>query len=189
MGRLCVLDGFTTQIGPQCLEPTVFLEDNFMFLSKLKVGNKPPGFFFVCFIFGIEEFKRKTTSKPILGEGTSHITLCLKVMKFHVSLRSGKQLSRKFQQITELRFYVFHGVPCFAFMFFFTLNLLMCSVVIHIVLVPLPKTFDQTTISVIAAQLAKLQFKRRRTVEIQHGRVHVAAVVLEMCWSLLLPQT
>lgn len=56
-------------------------------------------------------------------------------------------------------------------------------------LVPLPKTFDQTTISVIAAQLAKLQFKRRRTVEIQHGRVHVAAVVLEMCWSLLLPQT
>ena len=88
-----------------------------MFLSKLrKVGNKPPGFFLCVFIFGIEEFKRKTTSKPILGEGTSHITLCLKVMKFHV--RSGKQLSRKFQQITELRFYVFHGVPCFAFMFF-----------------------------------------------------------------------
>ena len=50
-------------------------------------------------------------------------------------------------------------------------------------LVPLPKTFDQTTISVIAAQLAKLQFKRRRTVEIQHGRVHVAAVGLEFAFA------
>lgn len=106
-------------------------------------------------------------------------------MKFHVSLRSGKQLSRKFQQITELRFHVFHGVPCFAFMLFFysqSTNMQCCHT--HRAgTTSLPKTFDQTTISVIAAQLAKLQFKRRRTVEIQHGRVHVAAVGLEFAFA------
>ena len=60
--------------------------------------------------------KEKHIQTQFLGEDASHITLCLKVMKIHVSLRSGKQVSRKFQQITKLLFYLFDGVPFFAFM-------------------------------------------------------------------------
>lgn len=81
----------------------------------------------MCFIFGIEDFKRKNTSKPILGEDA----------------------------------------------------VLSCTSCWY----KKTQTFDQTTISFIAAQLAKLQFKRRRTVEIQHGRVHVAAVGLEFAFA------
>jgi len=52
---------FTTQIGPQFLEPTVFLEDEFMVLSKLKkVGNKPPGFF-LCVSFLVSKMLKERT--------------------------------------------------------------------------------------------------------------------------------